>query len=367
MGCGSEPSGERPEFLTLRETQPGQWEYVVVRASTLDNPHRLEDHRLKVIEGNPSETGGGEAVRPNLSLTSAGFYKAKDPRSQLAVSAFLEMSRVLQWEEDLGILNDLPLPRNLALNMNVANHEGRQLFRNAAYFPSLDLIGVFTENQEGIPLAMHPGVLAHENFHAYFNHWASKRLTKRWLDHWKTPLSLYDEDYEQAYCSLPVRAREQMITLWAWDEAGADLWSYLHTGQTTMEGPGVFDHPEDRDIALKPILGAWEKIVHRYASRQPCNFPEFLTYDLGTQVARSLFLIMKGTGLNPAQMAHVLREFFLKWSPLGEWPQRILKSGELTTDFMVFLASNHPSLYLPKEYCSQLIQVNREGRKSLCP
>lgn len=160
--------------------------------------------------------------------TSDGISRGKTFESMLALSAFYHLDRVISFAKaHLDLDSEAhTAPLTVAVYGQILANEQypfpMTMTDNAIYVGSADTIFLLPVGSEnGLPLPMHEGVLAHEFHHRIFfkQIWANKEMSNLW--------PLFQSRYDQDQQRLSNRSR---IILNGLDEGLADVFAVAFTG-----------------------------------------------------------------------------------------------------------------------------------------
>lgn len=247
------------------------------------------------------ERFGGEPA-DLLYTKSDGVYRGATYESILGLSAYYHLVEIVKFAKKLSLLDDITLgPLRVSLLGEIyANKESLYPFPtndNALYIGSADLMMLLPIGEnDGLPVPMHEGVLAHELHHRIFFYrvWVNNENKESW----------------QRYKARYQRKRDDQMTrsdrlLAATDEALADIFAIAYTGLanylclslTTVNGDevckqrdlkGEFAQKATYDIlagkrAVKELRGSCAVNSMNFTSQN------FNYYCLATVIAKAIF------------------------------------------------------------------------------
>jgi hypothetical protein len=181
---------------------------------------------FSMLEEELDKSFGGDPV--DLLVTeSDGVYRATTYEALLSLSAYQHLLSIMKFAKELGLEQGLNLKKSLKLGLYadiylsddavfpLANGD------NALYIGSADMMVLLPiSDNEGLPVSMHQGVLAHEYHHRLFfkRIWHNHESKKSW------------NRYQRRF--FPGRSKqfnrsERLLT--ATDEALADLFAIAYT------------------------------------------------------------------------------------------------------------------------------------------
>lgn len=245
---------------------------------------------------------GGQLISLNLS-THDGIARGQSFDSVLALSAYCHLERIFLFAKTKANIQDnfFRRPLTIAVYGEILSEEGNSTpiskADNALYIGSADIVFLLPLGQEeGLPLAMHEGVLAHEFHHRVFftQVWDNRRFTNLW--------SLFQSRYDQNQNRLDTRSR---ILLNALDEGLADVFAVALTGlpdylnvslthgstealRKQRDLNGEFAEQTTYDLLLNSDL---EKNLLQLCGENADDFtnPKFNIYCLGTVIAKAIY------------------------------------------------------------------------------
>lgn len=270
---GDSGTEKKVKFQIPWPTAKGKYQIQEVELKTLSHPQKLEGSAAKVLLNSRYKRSDG-LISPSFDLRfierDSVFIPANSSSLQ-AATVYAHMEKLQELDQKAGIEKLLPRPRNVGVNAEVIFPGGEKPAKNnAAYIPSSDVFVIVPYDQENLPITLNAGVIAHEYFHAIFQHAVMKDLDKK-------------SEYEE-------------FLLQAWDEGMADLWGWIYTGDVSFIShslpqfakgrvldEGAYGIPQD--IKLQKLL---DEMSEKEKRRQ--------IYTVGSFYSRLLYQVAKNAG-----------------------------------------------------------------------
>jgi hypothetical protein len=212
---------------------------------------------------------------------------------QMAV-VYAHLEKLMYLEKSLGFGDLLPRPRKVTIEY--AMNEGAQnLYDNALYYPAWDSLIILPYRRREIPISMNAGILAHEHFHAIFQHTMgqasmngrSPMADNPWLE------KEMSECGQRMETNVFFKANGEknptvvsQVLMRAMNEGLADFWGWLYTGDESFIGKSISKAGIERKVhsSFKPLPG--EKFFEALGKVQDVSVLMDTSYCLGTQYAR---------------------------------------------------------------------------------
>lgn len=219
---------------------------------------------------------------PRARWTSLDHVAVPDDFDSLAMfTAFAHTERALDAFRAAGVRGRAVDPVEVHYLPDLAN-SGLATSDNAYYFVPADAVLLLAPIAlQDVPLAMNPGVLAHELAHrvAYWDLWEGRRL------------AVYDA-FRAGHIDDP-HARESMFLTAALDEGVADYFGAVISDDPAFVGASVGDQQVARDVSVsRTYQAAWIGGTSVYYSSDGRYDP----YHLGTVVASALWAVGEALG-----------------------------------------------------------------------
>jgi hypothetical protein len=309
-GCGGPKDKCGKDFLVLWPNADGAYQFQPLRLDTLSSPYELQGEAAQVfVESLLTESSGysGQVARPHLTRAD-GVCVPTDINSALAVSAYAQMERLYSFDRNLGVAGQIPWPRKVGVQIHL-NGEDTLIRNNALYFSKHDAIALVPYTAGALPAPVNLGVVAHEHFHAHFQHQvygplnamlAVSEMFGLSLERFFHPLvaaKSKPEDIDKA--DVGTERGVNTYVLRAWNEGLADFYGYVYTGRTGFVGESLPIDILSRDLAgkLEPMQ---TNSNFRDAIRET-GVSVGYAYTQGTLLARLLYQVAEG-GLETKEM-----------------------------------------------------------------
>lgn len=373
-------------------------------------PQENGEYQMQYVEtsiSNLKEISGSEAVffeNPKLvkrGTTGKADITGNTPRTKYTMSSekkfvpasfnTLNLTTVYAHTEKLNKMyqqispQSLSLPRKIAVGVTTRDSS---MDNNAAYYPGFDTLVIFPFSQEGIPLSLNGGVLAHEYFHAIFYSRYQEKVLKVF------PEIIAQETQGSHFCSdetafvpqkffdlnqinkdLPnpcdneglSEVKLSRFALRGLNEGLADVWGWLYTGDTDFmrhsfgkkeiarKLDGDYLHLLD-DEELKGLF-AYAYRANKCSEAKASEIIMHYAYLQGTQIARFITAHAKLTKTEKTDTAkRVLKA--LDNMPIPKSTENQIK----TVSFEQFLNSYFKDQTTPKpEECLMLQKLYPAG------
>lgn len=317
------------EVVALDKENPLNFSLQVVEADPLNNPFSSEsdtielcsmmDVRLSDIAKVAEKAASFSELRSMLRgrfggkptellvSSSNGILRGSSYESILGLSAYYHLIEISKFAKRAGLLEGFKAaPLKVSLYGSIFAHEDSDFpfpaNDNALYIGSVDTMMLLPVGEnEGLPVPMHEGVLAHEFHHRIFFYkvWINDGEKKSW--------QRYQARYNP-HRSAEMTRSERLLA--ATDEALADIFAVVYThlpnylclSLTTKKGEEVC---EQRDLEGSFAHKAtYDKLAGRQGNQRALgscgissrNFtsPTFNYYCLATVIAKTLYDAAKG-------------------------------------------------------------------------
>ncbi len=280
VGCtqNAKPGDESTYLLPWPNAQ-GVYEPREITLSTLASPYEAKGAAAEVhFQGVLGDKGFTGAVA-RTHLTKAGHvYVPLDAESGLVLSVYAQFERLYQYELALGTANQLSWPRQVGVEFVLNVSEG-DAHNNAHYFQNADAIGLLPYSLDRVPFALNHGIVAHEHFHAHFQHEVLNPLES--FETKRTPDNLDPHSARQL----------NNIVLRAWNEGLADLFAAIYVGRADFFSNSVPQLARARSLS-EDLIPFWTAEDLRQRSTAEVLSEDQLmglAYSQGTALARLLF------------------------------------------------------------------------------
>jgi len=169
-GCANNTHDEcGDKFLLLWPTAANDYSFQEVHLSTLKSAYEVRGSAAEVyVESRITDSGfEGKPARPRLTRSSGGLCVPMDVTSSMALTAYAHFEHIQKFDQKLQVDKQISWPRKVGVEIHIRAGEGHT-HNNAHYFSKADAVAVIPYNNDGLPLGLNPGVLAHEHFHSHF-------------------------------------------------------------------------------------------------------------------------------------------------------------------------------------------------------
>lgn len=272
----------------------------------------------------------GDSPRAHF-LVAEGIFVPTDETTQHLAAVYAQLQTLFLLDQKAGAGDLLKWPRSVGISVRVRDEaKGGFTTDNAFYDGESDALLVVPYKNGRLPLAMNPGVLAHEHFHALFYRLVSGPLLSEKVISQRLHPSAHGEDElleyfgkddsEKTVRSGPVknagdetpldeatfRRLYHTVMLKAVNEGLADVWGWIYTGDTEFLGRSLPNEARGRTLRLSEEAsrrarlmerGLLEGIVRRFGSGnsavQEGAFNQF-SYRPGSELARAFRHILLG-------------------------------------------------------------------------
>ncbi|MFZ4403483.1 MAG: hypothetical protein ACOYOK_05215 [Pseudobdellovibrionaceae bacterium] len=271
----------------------------------------------------------GVAPRTRFSLSGDGVWIPGDTLSMQLAVLYAHMQNFALLDVKVGAAEVNPWPRDIAVSVQLDQASEN----NAFYDADLDAMLFVSYTQEGMPLSINAGVLAHEHFHSLFSKIVLKKLNK---DQAKI------SDYKK-------------VLLRGLNEGLADYWGWMYTGDLDFISRSLSEEKSARSLRTSSsspigILSSASKINQAVELvKDEKNKEKYLlhyAYSLGNQYAKLTRLLTEQVSvsqkINLQQAALIvaraivasLPDFKTQWLALS-------KDQDLSPQNFFLLLANH--------------------------
>lgn len=263
-GCGGPKDKCGKDFLVLWPNTSGAYQFQPLRLETLSSPYELKGEAAEVyVESLITESSGyvGPVARPHLTRAD-GLCVPTDINSSFAISAYAQMERLYTFDRDLGAAGQIPWPRKVGVQIHL-NGSDTLVRNNALYFSGYDVMALVPYTASGLPAPVNLGIVAHEHFHAHFQHQVYGPLNAMLavnemfglslerLFHPLYPAKSKAEEVDKADVKSERGANTYVLR--AWNEGLADFYGYVYSGRSGFVGESLESDRVVRDLAGDPM------------------------------------------------------------------------------------------------------------------
>lgn len=360
--CACDPSQKSgKKFLLPWPDSDGIERLQVVEIHSLNSPYEVSGPAAQVYLDASVQNGGftGDPVHPKVSL-AGGVFHPLDTSSSMALALYAHIERIEKLDRELGVHSQVGWPRQVGLNtpLLTGRHSQTVERNNARYFPDWDLVAFLPVAGSIQPLALNPGVIAHEHFHSIFN-------------------SLFLSHHNQDYSDSRIQKFNWDIVVRGWNEGLADYFAALYTKNPNFLEPsfGVSENAK-RSLDRGQIkVRRSQRFYDIYRSLNPESSPYYMSYRMGTDIAKTLFALVESennvapVGTHFKMMMHILKRLPKISQKLEVSQNQLLNSEFLMTQ--IFQAESE--FILTKTQCGLLVMalgknsLSQEFTKRVCP
>ncbi len=327
--------GPSSQFYLPWPSSSGEDRMQVVTIPSLNSPYEVSGPAAQVYLQRAIEPGGysGDPMRPHLSRVDDVFYPL-DVNSSMGLAVYAHMERIRALDVQMGVDNQVSWPRQVGIEVLLQKIDSRSLeYDNARYFMDWDVTAFLPMAQTKTPLAINPGIIAHEHFHAHFHNIVSKVVGIA-VD--PTEVELFNEQ----------------VVLRGWNEGLADYYGFVYS-----QNENFLESSLGADVGHLRKLKPTEEPLRIRSARMHYGLFQWLrtsgvdssgmSYSIGTDVARVLVKIVSTAtevdplpdhvtmlrhvltrlpkiadlykaqrSLNPIEPAEIMRLLFLQGAPI---------------------------------------------------
>jgi hypothetical protein len=140
-----------------------------VEIKTLRDPRSFSGDVARIlVEPGDGGTGlAGSEPQGRYVRSRSGVLVPADFVTMQAVTAYAHVEKLRSLDESVGASGVLAYPLSLGVEVHVMSY-GQRAKNNAIYDAKLDSLLLVPYERGGLPIALNPGILAHEHFHFLF-------------------------------------------------------------------------------------------------------------------------------------------------------------------------------------------------------
>ncbi|MDW8190475.1 MAG: hypothetical protein RMK80_05835 [Pseudobdellovibrionaceae bacterium] len=384
-GCLKGPQS-RPSYPVRAKipffTQNGEYRWNVVQIETLENLEHVEGRAARFLF-RPKLVNlklEGEPPLAQFFTNKEGILIAKNQFSLKLITLYYHFEQLMKIDEKIGVYQNLSWPRTVALDVIVEHPTlGKSGGNNAMYIPDADAYVFEKFSGEHLPLSVNAGVIAHEHFHAIFNHAVLKPLkaivTNSFLNPLQGPLdkwvlsnlfNINDPFFNNGKTGTELLALGKAITLLdIWNEGFADWWGFHYSGDGDFVLRSISQtiqrrhHNRKVEVSPSRIIGNQElesqiKMVLKKGPKEFSSFVSEASYYYGAQIADTMAFLLNQSPVDRLTQFQVI---YLMLKQLTS----VLASGKSVTDSPwwlpsapLILISNSPEF---EAACSQWLSL----------
>lgn len=319
-GCADSGQKCGDKILALMPSDNGDYTFQEVKFSTLNDPYNMSGGAAKIYF--ESLIGGsgyvGKTAQPRYTR-SGNVCVPMDAPSSMAVSLYAQFEKIMMFEAKLGTLDMLKWPRKVGLDIHVRSTDG-MTHNNAHYFGAGDAIAVLPYNLKGVPLAINPGVMAHEHFHGHFQAQVNAAINQLLPPAFDTESVFYSafnmnvsakptvEDVESGNLLTPRGLNAYVLR--AWNEGLADLYGAIYSGNPRFFDESLPMLSETRSLKADAVrFMPARKLTARVREVQDPKSLVAVSYEQGSYLARLMYSIATSGSEKPEQfLVRIMRK-----------------------------------------------------------
>lgn len=299
-----------------------------------------------------SEIVGGGPYGKFISVGDNKFVAATYKTLFLS-TVYAHIERLNKLLIDTGHTDVLSFPMKIGVNPKSSFAQG-DMTNNAAYASKFDGIFIFPFDKPGLPLGFNAGVIAHEYFHAIYDHSFQQHVVRAMDDDSVKELNKISSHFSRPTMEVDDRRLDQsnptgrdcgrveeeipllynLITLRAMNEGLADVWAWIYTDDTDF-----IVHSFGQSEARRKLLGKYlplptSKELHaRYVtllrdneckSKNAMGLLANRVYYLGTDIARFVVAFAKAGKMSRPDLAKLIVDTVKKMPEVSFTPERKL-------------------------------------------
>lgn len=205
----------------------------------------------------------GSAPRARFIRAKDGVYVPGDEQSQNLAAVYSELERLEALDREAGAGDLLSWPRTVGFSLRLLGSAG-PVVDNAFYDGNTDSLLVVPYKSGRLPLAMNPGVVGHEHFHALFDRLVVRALiAKNAINRTLAPSAHGEGSLREYFGGIAVkpaietgdetesRRHCDTILLKSVNEGLADVWGWVHSGDANFVGRSVPRFAKMRDLTAR--------------------------------------------------------------------------------------------------------------------
>lgn len=310
-GGGSDQNGEGSKFLVVWPSDQGDYHLQVIESGTIQDASSVSGEAAKIyVEPKVSDEGlSGTLPNARFIQTEDGVLVPSDFFTAQLIGLYLHIEKLWEMDRLIGVADLLVHPRKYGMKARIHDDDQNQLRKNnAMYDDRSDSTLIMPFEGEGanpnnqLPIALNAGIIAHEHFHALFDT-AIGNVLHASLQKFPSSKNLGCHAFaenaantEQAQNILPTGAqlnsieKHNYLVMRAINEALADVWGWLYSGDNSFMTRSLPNHAEARALSAKEPVGiSSTQDFANDVDRQVDKLNTGLSYRLGTQIARLVF------------------------------------------------------------------------------
>ncbi len=290
-GCAGPERECGNHFLLLwPNAEHSQFSFQEIGIDSLNSPYSVSGPAAKVYYEAAITASGfeGEPVSPRL-VESDGVCVPEDVHSGTALSLYAQMERLRAFDGSIGAAGQIPWPRSMGIQTRIS--DGSSFGHNNAHYISRgDATAFVPYSLAGLPLALNHGIVAHEHFHAHFEHVVLR------------PLNLPSEKITNARGNSEVVALNALV-IRGWNEGLADFYAASYTGNPRFLAGSLDESVWSRDLTgpMMPLKSSAELFDEAHKPGIGLQDLVAQSYAQGTLIARLLYRLVEQDGFMLSQ------------------------------------------------------------------
>jgi hypothetical protein len=327
VGCANNPSDDcGGSVLLLWPTAAGDFKFREIQLPTLKSPTELKGAAAEVYyDARITERGyEGPVARPSLTRTNGNVCVPMDAQSSMALTTYAHVERLYFFDQKLNVADQLSWPRKVGVDIRLLGGEGIS-HSNAHYFARIDAMAVVPYRQEGLPLSLNPGIIAHEHFHAHFQSQVNNPINQAIA----SVISIEEFFYAGFFGNKPtveeLEARPQSVealnkfVIRSWNEGLADFYGAVYSQQADFFSASLQKLGPLRDLAGPlQLLKTGQELVRQAGSFDPAQRSIVSTsYQQGTLLARLMYKIVQSGSVSSEDLLKMILQRLSKISDMA--------------------------------------------------
>lgn len=213
----------------------GSYSLQAVAVPTLANVKTMQGAAATIkIHGGPN----GPLPDAKFIVDDEGVLIPGDFMTLQMSVAYAHLEKLMFLEQRLGLSRLLPWPRKVTIEYPMLDEAGAAVSDNAFYYPTWDSLVLLPYRRRELPISINAGILAHEHFHALFQHTLGRAAAAATLDalepSWADlpAVSCGDDmkrDVGARALGKPTPTKTAMVIMRALNEGLADFWGWYYT------------------------------------------------------------------------------------------------------------------------------------------
>lgn len=404
-GCGT----SKEELQSVRVQIPwagpdGIHSLQVVELKTLKTLSSFEGEAAQVRVDPFNASGDTNSMTPHFRYfrTRDGILVPTNFESLQMATAYAHMERLMELDKFVGAFRFLQWPRWIGILKDQSKTAGGgRIVNNAYYFSPKDMIVLAPYEKDDLPMTMNGGIIAHEHFHAIFQHmvlsdlkWESKGLLEVNLngtDEHDFRHSVPPPKAEEKLASANTKSDEvdstdkkisdeelnnriNVVLVRALNEGLADVWGWLYSGNENFIEPTLKELTRERTLSSSAkTIGAGllptdtylrQRVLEFMLSQSETGTTVNLSYAVGTyfsRLMRGIFLSMR-TGQKAFKLSDQREQSSLR--ERREWAEiLILNMPKLAERIQTAVAAKKA---LSVNFLSEVLETELTSSSSLC-